>query len=66
MTSEIDNFKLKVRNTKNLNRPTMSFSIAEARALEKEIEDLEAHIDQLETELLQNKTMSIDIIGRDF
>jgi len=66
MTNEIDNFRLKIRNTKNLKRPTLNFSIAEASALETEIVDLEARIEKLETELLQNKTMSIDIVGRDF
>lgn len=66
MASEIDNFKLKIRNTKRLKRPTLTFSISEAGDLAKEIVELEAHIEQLETELLQNKTMSIDIVGRDF
>ena len=66
MASEIDNFRLKIRNTKRLQRPTLTFSLSEASKLEKEIVDLEAHIDKLETELLQNKTLSIDIVGRDF
>ena len=66
MAQEINNFKLKVRNTLSLKRPTLTLSIAEGEALEKEISDLEAHIDQLEIELLQKETMSIDIIGRDF
>lgn len=66
MASEIDNFRLKIRNTKRLKRPTLAFSVSEASNLEKEIVELEAHIEKLETELLQNKTMSIDIVGRDF
>ena len=66
MASEIDNFRLKIRNTRRLNRSTLTYSLTEASALEKEIEDLEEHIEKLETELLQNKTMSIDIVGRDF
>lgn len=66
MASEIDNFKLKIRNTKRLKRPTLTFSVSEAGELEKEIGELEAHIEKLETELLQDKTMSIDIVGRDF
>lgn len=66
MASEIDNFKLKIRNTKRLKRPTLTFSVSEASDLAKEIVELEAHIEQLETELLQNKTISIDIVGRDF
>lgn len=66
MASEIDNFKLKIRNTKRLKRPTLTFSVSEASDLKKEIDELETHIEKLETELLQNKTMSIDIVGRDF
>ena len=66
MASEIDNFRLKIRNTKRLKRPTLTFSISEATNLEKEIVELEAYIEKLETELLQNKTISIDIVGRDF
>lgn len=66
MSNEIDNFRLKIRNTKNLKRPNLTFSLAEADALDKKIAELEAQVDRLETELLQNKTMSIDIVGRDF
>lgn len=66
MAQEINNFKLKVRNTLSLKRPTLTLSITEGKALEKEISDLETHIDQLETELLQKESMSIDIVGRDF
>ncbi len=66
MASEIDNFRLKIRNTKRLKRSTLTFSVSEASNLEKEVVELEAHIEKLETELLQNETMSIDIVGRDF
>ena len=66
MAQEIDNFKAKLRNTLKLKRPTLTLSVAEARALEKELLALEEHIDQLETELLKKETMSIDIVGRDF
>lgn len=66
MAQEIDNFRLKLRNIASLKRPTLQFSVAEARALEKEIAELETHINSLEQELLQQKTMSIDIVGRDF
>lgn len=66
MANEIDNFRLKIRNTTSLKRTSLSFSIAEARALEKELAELETHIESLEQELLQNKTMSIDIVGRKF
>lgn len=66
MAQEIDNFKTKVRNTIKLKRPTLTLSVAEARELEQAISTLEEHIDQLEIELLQKETMSIDIVGRDF
>jgi uncharacterized protein Yka (UPF0111/DUF47 family) len=66
MAQEIDNFKLKLRNTVNLKRPTLTLSVAEGQELAKEIKELEAHIDQLEIELLQKESMSIDIVGRDF
>ena len=66
MASEIDNFRLKIRNTKRLKRPNLTFSVSEASDLEKEIVDLETHIEKLETELLQDTTLSIDIVGRDF
>lgn len=66
MANEIDNFRLKIHNTTSLKRASLSFSIAEARALEKELAELETHIESLEQELLQNKTMSIDIVGREF
>ena len=66
MAQEIENFKTKVRNTIRLKRPTLTLSVAEGRELEKEIAKLEERIDQLEIELLQKETMSIDIVGRDF
>ena len=66
MSQEIDNFRLKIRNTSRLKRPTLALSIAEGIALEKEVTNLETQIERLETELLQSKTMSIDIVGRDF
>lgn len=66
MAEEIDNFRLKLRNTQKLKRQSLSFSTAEALALDEEITKLEKHIDKLENELLQNKTMTVDIIGQDF
>ena len=66
MAQAIDNYKLKIRNTLRLKRPTLTLSIAEGTELQKEISELNDRIDQLETELLQNETMSIDIVGRDF
>jgi len=66
MTDEIDNFRLKIRNTASLKRRELSFGLAEAQLLDAEIAALEERIEKLELELLQTKTMSIDIVGRDF
>jgi len=66
MADEIDNFRLKIRNTASLKRRELSFGLAEAQLLDAEIAALEARIEKLELELLQTKTMSIDIVGRDF
>ncbi len=66
MADEINNFRLKIRNTASLKRRELSFGLAEAQLLDAEIAALETHIEKLEQELLQTKTMSIDIVGRDF
>jgi hypothetical protein len=66
MTDEIDNFRLKIRNTASLKRRELSFGLAEAQLLDAEVAALEARIEKLELELLQTKTMSIDIVGREF
>lgn len=66
MANQIENFRLKIRNTQKLKRQALSFSVSKSQALEQEIATLEDKIEKLETELLQNKTMSIDIIGQDF
>ncbi len=66
MADEINNFRLKIRNTASLKRRELSFGLAEAQLLDTEIAALETHIEKLEQELLQTKTMSIDIVGRDF
>lgn len=66
MADEINNFRLKIRNTSSLRRKELSFGLNEAQALNQEIVDLESHIEKLELELLQTKTLSVDIIGRDF
>jgi hypothetical protein len=66
MADEIDNFRLKIRNTASLKRRELSFGLAEAKLLDDEIAALEAKIEKLELELLQTKTMTIDIVGRDF
>jgi len=66
MSEQIHNFRLKLKNTKKLKRQALSFSLAESQALESEIATLEKKIKRLEAELLQQQSLSIDIIGRDF
>lgn len=66
MPEQIDNFRLKLRNTQKLKRQALSFSTTEAVALDEEIAQLEKQIERLENELLQNKTLTVDIIGQDF
>ena len=66
MTSELDKFKLKIRNTQHLKRNHVQFTLIEARQLEKEIKKLQDRIDKLEVDALQQKSLSVDIIGREF
>ena len=66
MTSELDKFKLKIRNTQRLKRNHVQFSLNEALQLEKEIKELQDRIDKLEVDSLQNQALSVQIIGRDF
>ena len=66
MPEQIDNFRLKLRNTQKLKRQALSFSTLEAQALDEEIKQLEKHIEKLDTELLQKETMTVDIIGQEF
>ncbi len=66
MTNEIDKLRLKIKNTATLKRTQVPYSLAEARALEKEIKALEDRIDKLEFEALHQKTLTIDIVGREF
>lgn len=66
MTSAVDKFKLKVRNTTKLKRKHVQFSLDEAQELENEIRKLQERIDKLEVDALQQKTLTVDIVGRDF
>ena len=66
MTSELEKFKLKIRNTQRLKRNHVQFTLSEARQLEKEIKKLQDRIDKLEVDALQSKSLSVDIIGREF
>ena len=66
MAEHIDNFRLKLRNTKKMKRNALSFTTSEAEELSAEIEELEKKVKKLETELLQQQNLSVDIIGREF
>lgn len=66
MTSEIDKLRLKIKNTASLKRTQVPYNLDEARALDKEIKALQERIDKLEFEALQQKTLTVDIVGREF
>lgn len=66
MTNAVDKFKLKIRNTQRIKRNHVQFSLNEARELEKEIKALQERIDKLEVDALQQKTLTVDIVGRKF
>jgi len=66
MAEHIDNFRLKLRNTKKVKRKSLTFSMAEAEGLDTEVAELEKKVKKLENELLQQQTLSVDIIGREF
>jgi predicted nucleic acid-binding Zn-ribbon protein len=66
MTNEIKNFRLKLKNTERLKRPSLTFTVKEAKALDTDIDTLERRIKQLENEALQRETLTIDIVGSEF
>jgi polyhydroxyalkanoate synthesis regulator phasin len=66
MTDEIKNFRLKLKNTERLKRPSLTFTVKEAKSLDAEIASLERRVKQLENEVLQRETLSIDIVGSEF
>ena len=66
MTSEIEKFKLKGRNTQSLKRDNIQFKLREAQALDKEIDALQERIDELEVAALQNQALTVDIVGKEF
>ena len=66
MAQHIDNFRLKLKNTKKMKRKALSFATNEADELDAEIAVLEKKVKKLEAELLQQQTLSVDIIGREF
>jgi len=66
MAEHIDNFRLKLRNTKKMKRKSLSFATDEAERLDAEVTALEKKIKKLQAELLQQQTLSVDIIGREF
>jgi polyhydroxyalkanoate synthesis regulator phasin len=66
MAQHIDNFRLKLKNTKKMKRSSLSFATNEAVELDAEITELEKKVKKLEAELLQQQTLSVDIVGREF
>lgn len=66
MSDAINNFRLKVQNSKKLKRPTINFSTKEADELETAISELEKKIKSLEKEVLKERTLTIDLIGSTF
>ena len=66
MTSAVDKFKLKIRNTQRIKRNHVQFSLNEARELENEIKALQERIDKLEVDALQKKSLTVDIVGKEF
>ena len=66
MQNEINNFRLKLRNTLRLKRPTLSFTVEEAKKLDNDIMQLEQRIKQLEQEALNFETLTVDIVGSEF
>lgn len=66
MAQHIENFRLKLKNTKKLKRKSLSFATGEADELDAEIAALEKKVKKLEAELLQQQTLSVDIVGREF
>ena len=66
MAQHIDNFRLKLKNTKKMKRKSLSFATDEAEGLDAEVAELEKRVKKLEAELLQQQTLSVDIIGREF
>jgi hypothetical protein len=66
MAEHTDNFRLKLRNTKKMKRKSLAFTTQEAEGLDTEIAALEKKVQKLEAELLQQQTLSVDIVGREF
>lgn len=66
MAEHIDSFRLKLRNTQKMKRKSLSFSTQEAEGLDAEVAALEKQVERLERELLQQQTLSVDIVGREF
>lgn len=66
MTDHINDFRLKVRNTQKLSRPSVTLSLQDAVQVEKAIAALEKKISELERELLKDTALTIDIVGSEF
>ena len=66
MAQHINNFRLKLKNTQKMKRSSLSFATNEAVELDAEVTALEKKVKKLEAELLQQQTLSVDIVGREF
>ena len=66
MTTEIEKFRLKIRNTERVKRDKLQYTLKDAKLLNEEIKALEERIDKLEVEALQQQALSVHIVGREF
>jgi len=66
MTTEIEKFRLKIRNTERVKRDKLQYTLKDAKLLDEEIKALEERIDKLEVEALQQQALSVHIVGREF
>lgn len=66
MSKPIDNFRLKVRNTQKLKRTHIPFTLEEAISLDSEISKLEKEVERLRIEVLEERTLTVDIVGSEF
>lgn len=66
MSKPIDSFRLKIRNTQKLKRTHIPFTLDEAIALDRQIVELEKELERLRLEVLEERTLTIDIVGSEF
>ena len=66
MSKPIDDFRLKIRNTQKLGRPHIPFTLEEAQKLDAEVRALEKEVERLQREVLEDRTLTLDIVGSEF